>query len=326
MGVGKPLFLLRNRSQSLLACADRLLSSERFDAIHFNHLDTACFALERRWPQPRVFDSHNCLTDLFAKAQNTCRGLVRRAVLSRERLLLSKVETATCASVSVTLACSDIERGSFQRLWPSGHYEVVPNGVDTGHFTPASLADERAGALVFAGAMSYWPNEQAALYFCREILPILLGEGRKVTMYIVGRGPSARLQALHDGQSVIVTGAVDDVRPFLRQAQVVVVPLQHGAGTRLKILEAFAMRKAVVSTSIGAEGIPATTDQQIMLANDPVSFARQITRLLDQPQLRGKLGEAALKLAKEQFDWQSIQTRLLGIYAPLVTNECLRCA
>jgi sugar transferase (PEP-CTERM/EpsH1 system associated) len=326
MGVGKPLFLLRNRSQQLLACADRLLNSEVFDAIHLNHLDTACFALERRWPQALVFDSHNCLSDLAGKAQKSCRGLVRRAVLNRERHLLGAVETATCARMNVTLVCSDAERNSFQRLWPGGRYELIPNGVDTGYFSPGRREEEQAGVMVFTGAMSYWPNEQAALYFCREILPILKRAGREVTVYFVGKGPSPRLRALHDGSSIIVTGAVDDVRPYIRQSQVVVVPLQSGAGTRLKILEAFAMNKAVVSTSVGAEGIPAECEDQILLADDSVSFARQIARVLEQPELRGRLGDAARKLALEVFDWQSIQQRLSGVYGLLASNGRLKCA
>ena len=317
-GLRQPLFLLKNRSHALLRRADCLLRTEAYDIIHFNHLDTACFALERHWPQATVFDSHNCLSDLAGTAQTPRCGLMRRAVLIREQNLLSTAERATCARMNVTLVCSDVERSSFQRLWPDRRYEVVPNGVDTDYFIPENDEGERSGVLVFTGAMSYWPNEQAALYFCREILPILRRQNRNARIFLVGKQPTSRVQALHDGETVIVTGEVEDVRPYVRNAQVVVVPLQHGAGTRLKILEAFAMRKAVVSTTLGAEGIPAIDGRNILLADNPTQFAAQVARLLEQPSLRLSLASSALRLAQDQFDWISIQRRLLPVYSDLL--------
>jgi glycosyltransferase involved in cell wall biosynthesis len=321
VGTASPLFLLRNRSKELLTRAVGLLVDKPFDVVHFNHLDTACFALERAWSENIVFDSHNCLSDLAGRAGGTSQGLMRGALLNRESKLLRRTESAVCAAADLTLTCSDLERTSFQRLWPPGHYATIPNGVATDYFCPGRQSDEEPGVLVFSGAMSYWPNEQAALYICREILPLLLAWGRKVKLYLVGKRPGPRVQALHDGETVIVTGAVDDVRPYIRRAQVVVVPLRHGAGTRLKILEAFAMRKAVVSTSLGAEGIPAADGHELLLADDATSFARQITRLLDQPSLRAALGDAALSLARNHFDWRIIQQRLLKEYDALTAKN-----
>ena len=192
------------------------------------------------------------------------------------------MEAAVCERVDAALVCSGREQSSFDRLWPGGRYITVPNGVDSDYFQPGNLGEEQAGVLVFTGAMGYWPNEEAAIYFCKDILPILQRMGRKIKVYFVGKGPTLRVQALHDGDSVFVTGQVDDVRPYIRRAEVVVVPLRHGAGTRLKILEAFAMGKAVVSTTLGAEGIPAENDREILLADDPMNFASKITLLLDQ--------------------------------------------
>jgi glycosyltransferase involved in cell wall biosynthesis len=141
-----------------------------------------------------------------------------------------------------------------------------------------------------------------------------------VRVYFVGKQPTARVQALHDGQSIFVTGQVDDVRPYLQRAQVVIVPLRHGAGTRLKILEAFAMEKAVVSTSIGAEGIAAADGNEILLADDPADFAAKVAYLMQESTVRLRLGSAALALARRVYDWKSIQQRILCTYNRVRSN------
>jgi sugar transferase (PEP-CTERM/EpsH1 system associated) len=319
-GATKPLFLLKNRSARLLAEADRLLNTETFDVIHFNHLDCACFALERKWPQTLIFDSHNCLSELATRAQQTASKRLDKAILAREVKLLQSYEKAVCDRMSITLVCSDLEQKSFKQLWPSGNFETIPNGVDTGYFRPVSGSHEESGAVVFTGAMGYWPNERAAIYFCTEVLPVLRRMRPDVRVYFVGKQPTARVQALHDGQSIFVTGQVDDVRPYLQRAQVVIVPLRHGAGTRLKILEAFAMEKAVVSTSIGAEGIAAADGNEILLADDPADFAAKVAYLMQESTVRLRLGSAALALARRVYDWKSIQQRILCTYNRVRSN------
>lgn len=316
-GWRQPFFLWKNRAQALLNAASRMLRAEAFDAIHFNHLDTACFAVERRWQQPQVFDSHNCLSDMTRQLRGDAVGRIRSAHLSREHAALRQQEAEVCRRTDVTLVCSEQDARAFRRLHPAVRAVVVPNGVDSEYFRPATAAEEQADTLVFTGAMSYWPNEQAAIYFCREVMPVLRASGRAIRCYLVGRDPSPRVRALHDGSSVIVTGAVDDVRPFVRQAQAVVVPLLHGGGTRLKILEAFSMSKAVVSTSLGAEGIPARHGQEILLADDAASFARQTLSVLADSALRRRLGQQARQFAVEQFDWRTIRQTLCDVYESL---------
>lgn len=320
-GWRQPFFLWKNRAQALLDAATQLLHAERFDAIHFNHLDTACFAEERRWTQKQVFDSHNCLSAMTARMRTAENGRIQAAYLGREYAALRDAEAAVCGRMDVTLTCSVQDAESFRRLHSAARTAVVPNGVDCDYFQPGDAAEEEEGALVFTGTMSYWPNEQAAIYFCREVLPLLRANGKATRLYLVGRDPSPRVRALDDGRTVIVTGAVEDVRPYIRKAQAVVVPLQQGGGTRLKILEAFAMNKAVISTSLGAEGIPAQHEQEILLADDAASFARRTADVLDDPALRLRLGRQAREFAVEQFDWRTIQRSLLDVYENLADRR-----
>jgi sugar transferase (PEP-CTERM/EpsH1 system associated) len=312
--LSQPFFITRNWSAPLLAAADNLLRESPFDAIHFNHLDTACYSLGRKWPQRYIFDTHNCLSamakDLGADARTTWAKLLYQ----RESYRLREAERAVCRRMNLVLTCSDDEAGQFAELAGEGNFVVAPNGVDCRQFEPAAGLAEEQGAIVFTGAMGYFPNQDAAVYFCEQVLPLLEGLQPSPKVYLVGKDPPPAVRALHNGTSIIVTGMVDDVRPFLQRASVVVVPLRHGAGTRLKILEAFAMGKAVVSTHKGAEGIAAIDGQEILLAADADQLAAQIHKLWQDERLRQDMGAAAARLARDQYDWLQIQETILNAY------------
>lgn len=177
-------------------------------------------------------------------------------------------------------------------------------------------------ALVFTGSMDWLPNDDAMVYFCKDILPLIWEKKPDVTIYIVGKSPSAELKKLaeHDNR-IEVTGRVDDVRPYMEQAKVFVTPLRIGGGTRLKILEAMSMEKAVVSTSIGAEGIDYTKDSDISIADQPQEFADVVISLLNSDEDRKSMGENGRKLVLEKYDWGIIGKKLREIYGKLVNGE-----
>jgi polysaccharide biosynthesis protein PslH len=315
--LSQPFFVARNWSSRLLATADRALSESRFDAIHFNHLDTACYALGRNWPQRQIFDTHNCLSAMAQDLAADNRSTLTRFLYQRESRRLRDAERKVCRRMDLVLTCSDDEAAKFTELVGGGNVVVAPNGVDCRQFGTAAGAAEERGAIVFTGAMSYFPNQDAAVYLCEQVLPLLQGLKPTPKVYLVGKDPPPAVQALHNGSSVVVTGMVADVRPFLQRASVVIVPLRHGAGTRLKILEAFAMGKAVVSTYKGAEGIAAIDGQEILLAGDAEQIAAQIRKLWEDERLRQSMGAAAARLARDQYDWLQIQETILNAYRQL---------
>jgi polysaccharide biosynthesis protein PslH len=179
---------------------------------------------------------------------------------------------------------------------------AVPTGVDTEFFAPLGLVRERAD-LVFTGSMDWFPNEDAVVFFCKDVLPKLRTPG--VTFTIVGRNPSARVRHLEMEPGVRVTGTVEDVRPFIDRAAVYVVPLRIGGGTRIKIFEAMAMAKPVVSTSLGAEGLPVTANTHLLLADDPLAFAQCVDRLLEDEASAAALGTRARRVAVESWSWDA---------------------
>jgi glycosyltransferase involved in cell wall biosynthesis len=190
---------------------------------------------------------------------------------------------------------------------------VVPTGVDVDYFRPAPDL-EQGNALVFTGSMDWLANEDGIVQFMKKVLPIIRRQIPDSTLWVVGRRPSVRLQKLaNEIPGVRVTGTVADIRPYMAKASVYVVPLLVGGGTRLKIFEAMAMGRAVVSTSIGAEGLPVVPGRNIVLADEPEDFARQVVELLNSRPRREELGRAARQLVEKSYSWNSVGSELSGI-------------
>jgi glycosyltransferase involved in cell wall biosynthesis len=158
--------------------------------------------------------------------------------------------------------------------------------------------------------MDWLPNGDAMQFFCRDVLPLIRAQAPDVCLTIVGRAPTPAVKRLAEGQGIEVTGRVDDVRPYMKEADVYVVPLRIGGGTRLKIFEAMAMGQAVVSTTIGAEGLPVTDGEHVMIADDPRAFAQTVIDLLRNPERRAQLAAAARALVVERYDWSAVAGEL----------------
>jgi len=174
--------------------------------------------------------------------------------------------------------------------------------VDIDYFRP--MGGEEADSLVFTGSMDWMPNEDAILYFVEEVLPLIRARRPNTALWVVGRKAGRKIRALAESDPGIhVTGRVEDIRPYIARGSVYVVPLRVGSGTRLKIFEAMAMGKAVVSTTIGAEGLPVTSGSDIVLADEPRRFADEVGRLLASPEERKRIGDAARKLVEEKYSW-----------------------
>jgi glycosyltransferase involved in cell wall biosynthesis len=154
--------------------------------------------------------------------------------------------------------------------------------------------------------MDWYPNEDAILHFADAIFPRIAAQMPNVTLAVVGRNPSARLRDAVSRAGIIVTGTVDDVRPYIDEAALYIVPLRAGGGTRLKIFEALAMGKAVVSTSVGAEGLAVTPGRDIAIADQPETFASTVLALLRDDVRRAALGHAGRQLVQRRYSWAQV--------------------
>jgi glycosyltransferase involved in cell wall biosynthesis len=204
------------------------------------------------------------------------------------------------------LTVSETDRDAFGSFLGLEKLTVIPTGVDVEYFQ-ATPGEEAANSLVFTGSMDWLPNEDAIFYFADAILPLIKQECPDVSLQVVGRSPSLKLQALAElEKNIRLTGWVNDIRPFLVRGSVCIVPLRIGGGTRLKIFEAMAMGKAVVSTSVGAEGLAVRSGENILLADTPNDFAKSVASLLRDPKRRQQLGTAARTLVQENYSWTRV--------------------
>lgn len=267
----------------------------------------------------RIVDMHNVESLLLERFAAQTGSFAKAAYANMTARKLRRFESATLARFDAALVCSENDEMALRSLaGADGTIAVIPNGVDCSYFSPMhapgrKLADGRA--IVFVGSMDYHANSSAMCYFVDRVLPLVLAR-HDARLTIVGKNPTADVRALA-GDRVTVTGAVDDVRPFVAGADVVIAPLLVGGGTRLKILEAMAMQRAVVSTSVGCEGITARHGHELLIADGAPEFAGQIDRLLTDGSLRTAMGSAARHFVLENYDWHVVNRRLQTVLADL---------
>jgi glycosyltransferase involved in cell wall biosynthesis len=252
-----------------------------------------------------VLFEHNVEYMIWKRLHEVEKRPWRRALLALEWRRMRRYEAKACARADLTVAVSEADRALLAANAPGADIRAIGTGVDTAYFHPNG-AVEAPATLVFTGSMDWYPNEDAISYFIAAILPGLRREVPGLSLTVVGRDPSDRLRAACAAAGVHVTGTVADVRPYVTEAAVYVVPLRIGGGTRLKIFEAMAMGKAVVATRVGAEGLPIVPGQHFLQADSPADFTQAVIALLKDAGRRHALGMAGRRLVEERYSWTEV--------------------
>jgi sugar transferase (PEP-CTERM/EpsH1 system associated) len=307
-----PYAVGKYRSRGYRLRLEALLAQRTFDLVVCDFLFPAV-NLPKRLPCPAVIFTHNVESEIWRRHAETKSSPIGKLLYGAQYRRMLRYEGRTLARFDGVLAVSDADRDTFTQLYPGAIKQpvhVVPTGVDTEYFAPSPQSPVVNSNLIFTGSMDWLPNEDAMLHFCRDVLPLIRAEEPGVTLTIVGRTPTPAVKKLADDPAVTVTGRVDDVRPFMRDAAVYIVPLRIGGGTRLKIFEAMSMAKAVVSTTIGAEGLPVAHGVNAILADEPPHFARAVVDLLRDEQRRRQIEAAARTLVVERYDWSAVAGEL----------------
>ncbi len=321
-----PYAVAKYRSAAYRQRLEALLRRDAFDAVVCDFLPPLV-NLPATLPCPAVLFTHNVEAEIWRRHAENAPNPISRALLTQQWRRMLRFEGAALKRFDLALAVSDADGRTFARLYPgalNSPVHVVQTGVDTSYFSPATdsrgvrlqpdqhpgrgvrLQPDQHPHLVFTGSMDWLPNEDAMLYFTGEILPRIRAQEPGATLSIVGRSPTPAVRRLAEQAGIEVTGRVDDVRPHVAAAAVYVVPLRIGGGTRLKIFEAMAMGKAVVSTTIGAEGLPVTPGADIVIADEPGAFAEAAVRLIRSPGERRRLETAARRLVVARYDWSVV--------------------
>jgi glycosyltransferase involved in cell wall biosynthesis len=286
------------------------LTAKQFDVAVCDFL-SASLNFPDRLSAPAVLFQHNVETALWRRMASTEANPVKRFAYKVEAAKMARYERHSLARFQHVIAVSDHDRQQMLAMNPECAVTVVPTGVDTQKYPVAPPANANPPRIVFTGSMDWEPNLDAVAYFCQDIFPRVRTEYPAALFQIVGRNPHPRVRQLAS-EHVEVTGTVPSVAEYLRDATLVIVPLRIGGGTRLKIFEAMAMGKALISTSIGAEGLDVQSGRDLILADDPTAFAEAILSLIRDASLRRRYERAAAKLAA-QYDWSNIVQRFADV-------------
>lgn len=265
---------------------------------------------------PTVLFQHNVEAKIWERHYAIARHPLKRAYLREQWRRMGAFEAAECRRHDAVIAVSVQDRDVMRAEYGVTHVIDVPTGVDTAYFRASDGAAAKPLEIVFTGSMDWMPNEDGITYFVDTILPIIRRAMPAARLTVVGRHPTPRLLALAAADpGLSVTGSVPDVRPYLERASVVIVPLRVGGGTRLKIYEAMAMERPVVSTSIGAEGLPVEPGAELVIADDPAEFAAAVIALLtDRPRAQAMAARGAARV-RQAFGWDRVAEQFADICA-----------
>jgi polysaccharide biosynthesis protein PslH len=313
------------------ALAD-LVRSHTFDFIHVEGLELAPYLAELAHSRPPHGGSPPAGgARLLYDAHNAEFLIQRRAFLNDWRLparwpaalysslqtpRLKKFEADTCRAAHRVTCVSAEDAAALCQLVPGLQPVIVPNGIDFDSYQAAAAPPELQAALVlaFTGKMDYRPNIDAAVWFIEAIWPRVRTVWPAAQFFVVGQKPPERLCKLHGQNGVVVTGAVEDPRPYIAAAAVYVAPLRMGGGTRFKLLEAMALGRPIVSTTLGAEGFAVQSGRELLLADTPAEFAAAVLKLLEAPAAGQTLAQAGRAFAHAGYDWSTIIPKLEAAY------------
>jgi glycosyltransferase involved in cell wall biosynthesis len=311
----KPYIVQKYVSPEIKYCQRQFLSSNVAPAK--DGMILVCDFLEMTgnvdWslPCPKVLFQHNVESVIWRRYSETTRNPIKRAYFWFEHRRMKRFERHVCNQFDLVLTVSPQDKDVLQHhLGVKVPIEVIDTGVDTDYFAPQLHSIPTPGRLLFLGSLDWMPNIDGIKWFFQEIYPVVKESYPHVSLDIVGRRPPATILALAErDKSVNVYGSVPDVRPYMSKADIFVVPLRIGSGTRLKIFEAMATRLPVVSTTVGAEGLPLEPGHHLMVADSPAEFAQVIGSLLANPGQRSAIATGGYDLVTRNYSWKNVSSR-----------------
>ena len=330
-----PLPLLNYTTESMRQALEHILTETDFDIVQVEsiHLMGYLPIIRAARRQPLIIcDWHNIESELMSRYGEREGNLLRRSYARRTARLMRSFERRALDELDAHVTVSERDAERLRNLNSKARIFVIENGVDAAHYSDeqvehAYLAwrtqqspknSATRNRIVFVGSMDYHANIDGAVNFSREVWPHLRERKPDLNFTIVGRDPAPEVRELASIIGIEVTGTVDDVRPYYREAIAAVVPLKVGGGSRLKILEAMAAGVPVVSTTLGAEGLEVTHDENILIADTTEKMIEAIIKLIEQPEQRKQLREAGRSLISNRYDWSRVGESLFRCYAGLL--------
>lgn len=297
---------------------DKALREFQYDVIHCDTISLAPFLTDKIYSSYKtVLNHHNIESHMMVRRAEKERNIAKRLYFVQEARKLYTTEREYCKKFTLNVTCSDLDRDRLVQETGVLKAEVIPNGVDLQYFCPAGLTEEK-NLLVFVGGLSWYPNHAAMRFFFDQVWPSVRTKQKDLRIDVIGRNPPHWLKQIADAdQAVHVPGFVDDARPYIERATVYVCPIMDGGGTKLKILDALAMGKAIVAHPVSCEGIDVQDEEHVLFALDRSEFVQQINRLLEDASLRRRLGQNGRHLVAQKYSYEQIGQHLRALYARL---------
>lgn len=313
----RPYYCREVQSKAMQEVIDDLCSTRDFDLIQLesSHLCILRFPRDARL----VIDEHNIEYELFRRMCEGERSLPRRVFNRVEYMRFRRFEQDCWRRAAACVVTSEREVEAVQRSAPNTPVTVVPNAVDLDYFAPSNTPAE-PHTLVFSGTLNYRPNLDAVRYLIDEIWPLVRHRYPDAELNLTGSTQGVDVRALR-GPGVRLLGEVPDIRPYVSSAAAVVVPIRIGGGTRLKVLEAMAMGKPIVSTAAGCEGVSVDDGEHLLIADSAPAFASRIFEVFENASLRDALAQNGRRLVESRYSWELAGARLEALHRQISDNE-----
>ena len=303
------------------ACAlQEMLQSNDYDLIHFDTISLLPYFDEVKH-LPTVLDHHNIESHMLLRRADNENNMLKKWYFRQEGQRLEKIEKQICPQFSLNITCSEIDSQRLHEIAPASRVEVVPNGVDVEYFCPDKAIVQKK-RLLFIGTLNWYPNIEAVRFIARELWPKLKAVLPGISVDIIGAQPPEDIVNLGNTDNDFnVHGFVDDILPYMNEAAVYVCPIMDGGGTKLKVLDALSMGKALVAHEIACEGINVKNGKNVIFAKSVDEYVVAIKRLIEDDELRRRMGLEARKLIEEEYAYDKVGRKLSGLY-----QQCLKLA
>jgi len=308
----RPYAIKKYESAAMLRKIVELERRNCFDFIVCDFLAPAA-NVPRNLASPTILFQHNVEAMIWKRHYEIQTNLIKKVYLYNQWQKMRSFEQHMCRDFDCVIGVSAEDREQMKRDYGAQTVFDVPTGVDTDYFQPRGVQPS-AHSMVFTGSMDWLPNEDAIKYFMGAIMPLIKKKVPDATLTVVGRNPPPALVELsNEDPSLIITGRVEDVRPYIEESAAYIVPLRIGGGTRLKIFEAMAMERAVVSTTVGAEGLPVSNGIELLVADEPAAFANAVITLLTNSSYAVQLGQRAASIVRQNHGWRQVTESFVSI-------------
>lgn len=316
----EPYTIWRHYSKSFLARVGQIIQKEAIDIVHCDILPIV-YTIRNKENVFRSVTDHDVSYLKCLRMAEDSSNLFLKIFCYLEAYKLKKLESRIFNEIELGIVVSEVDKKIFQRICHGGNFEVIENGVDVDKFKPAPDQIE-PNTLLWVGGFDHHPNKQGIYWFLDNVYPLIKKKAPEIILYLIGGGVTNKLRRYASVDSSIkILGYVDDPIPFLQRATVFIAPILSGSGTRLKLLEAMAARKAIVTTKIGCEGIMGINNIHLLIADTPEQFAGSVVRTVRDYDLRNRLGNNARKMIIPNYDWKVIIDKLDSLYNRIVLKK-----